>query len=272
MVSAVRTADLLIKPIADRLGCGLSHLAEELIADEGLKPFLGEAANRIHPLNEFLGLRLNVFRTIADPLDGSSNHKKGIPLFASAIALLVEDQPRVAAIFDPIHDLIYSASLSGPYDKPDRQRVATAWQINSGHAIDLVNAARQVSFGSIKSEAIAVHLPRKDQDARKKMFAKMPEMAESFETVYMLNSGIHAMALVARGGLAAFVNPWTNLHDVIPGEVLCRATGCIVTDWEGQPIQYNKAAQEGRESHSTKTSLLAARRNVYEDVFRILTT
>jgi len=54
------------------------------------------------------------------------------------------------------------------------------------------------------------------------------------------------MTEVARGGLGGFVNNFTNLWDITPGEVIVRACGGKVTDFEGKAIDY--AAKEYKAS------------------------
>ena len=56
--------------------------------------------------------------------------------------------------------------------------------------------------------------------------------------IYALNSGIVAMTEIAKGGLGAFVNIITNPWDVAAGEVIVKACGGKVTNFENEPIRY----------------------------------
>jgi fructose-1,6-bisphosphatase/inositol monophosphatase family enzyme/transcriptional regulator with XRE-family HTH domain len=267
----IRAADLLLKPFAGILGCGVSYTTEELIKyGKALKPLLGEIGDRIHGASDFFGFSVSIMRTFADPLDGSMNHERGIHFFCSAAALLVDDQPRASAIFDPVHNVVCSAALIGPYDRPERQRIASEWAIGTGHSVDLVEMSRRRTKRPSGTEGVAIHLPRRDSSKRREMIEHLPDLAETFDSVYMFNAGIPAMTLVAKGGLAAFANPWTNLHDVAAAEVLCRATDCVVTDWRGDPIRYNNLAVDAEGEPISKTSLLVARREVHAEIMTVL--
>jgi len=46
-------------------------------------------------------------RWIVDPLDGTNNFEAGLPSFAAAVTLLVEDDPALAAAYVPIPDDLY---------------------------------------------------------------------------------------------------------------------------------------------------------------------
>jgi myo-inositol-1(or 4)-monophosphatase len=47
------------------------------------------------------------YRWVVDPLDGTNNFEAGLPAFASAVTLLVEDEPALAAAYVPIPDDLY---------------------------------------------------------------------------------------------------------------------------------------------------------------------
>lgn len=48
-----------------------------------------------------------------DPLDGTSNFAAGIPFFATSLALLVEGEPRLGVVYDPVRDECFSAQRGG---------------------------------------------------------------------------------------------------------------------------------------------------------------
>lgn len=48
---------------------------------------------------------------LVDPLDGTKNFVHGYPFIAVSIALLKDEQPVVAAVYDPLRDEIFHASL-----------------------------------------------------------------------------------------------------------------------------------------------------------------
>ena len=68
------------------------------------------------------------------------------------------------------------------------------------------------------------------------------------------------MAEIARKALDGFVNIVTNPWDVAAGEVIIKACGGKVTDFEGNNIDY---------SIYSPTSVVAANENVHEALLRI---
>ncbi|WP_231185356.1 inositol monophosphatase [Haladaptatus sp. DYF46] len=53
------------------------------------------------------------YRWVVDPLDGTNNFCSGIPYFGTAVALLRDDVPILAAVRDPLHDRTYVAKRDG---------------------------------------------------------------------------------------------------------------------------------------------------------------
>ena len=51
----------------------------------------------------------SAYRWVVDPLDGTNNFASGYPKFASAVAVLKDDDPVAAAIYEPLVDSLYVA-------------------------------------------------------------------------------------------------------------------------------------------------------------------
>jgi len=81
----------------------------------------------------------------------------------------------------------------------------------------------------------------------------------------MLNSGQMALAHVASGALAGFINNRTNIWDVAAGEVLIRAVGGSVTDFNGRAIDYRRSnyisviASASQDTYKSMLSLIQER-------------
>jgi myo-inositol-1(or 4)-monophosphatase len=223
-----------------------------------------------HDPERFFGGSNNVLRVIFDGIDGTANFNRGLPLFCSAVALLIDDQVRVSAIYDPIHHLVYSAALSGPYEAPTSTATASAWPVASGSRIDLAAESASQSPTPLEREAVGTHFTRSNPQALQDFLRPSPGQTEgrlerliaASGGVYALNSGLVAMAEVARGALGAFVNVVTNPWDVAAGECLVRACGGIVTTVTGAPIDYGSPG---------KVSVLAAKRHLHDRLLQLLT-
>jgi len=270
----LQTADPVLLPLCRGrdLNCGLSYLAEETQYIGWFQQHLSrEIFNRVQSPTQFFTHRKNVLRVIIDGVDGTGSFTRGLPLFCSAVAILVDDQARVAAIYDPIHHVVYSALLAGPYENPIAQAEAWAWQIATGDRINLAERAAKAEPKELQEEAIGTHLTRNKRNRSKRQeflgvhpphpTSMLERLADSSAGIYAQNSGVVAMADVARGALGGFVNIVTNLWDVAAGEVLVRACRGQVTDFAGAPITYASTEQ---------TSVVAAKAHLHAQILDIL--
>lgn len=259
----LQTMNSHLGPMATRLGCGLSYLGEETQFDEWLRDNLRQDAyDALRTPEEFFTEQEHTIRVVLDAIDGTVNFVHGIPLFCSGLAILVGNHVRVAAIYDPIHHIVYSGVLKGPDDNPEADSEAYALEVATGNQVNLVQLAekaqrREGQKGALK-KGIGVHLTRSKPEMLHEFAGiqdrsgqtQLERLANAFGGIYALNSGMLAMINVARGALGAFVNITTNLWDVAPGEVLIRACKGKVTGFNGRPIDYSCA---------TRISVVAAR-------------
>jgi len=266
----LQSCHTLLSPIAGTLGCGISYLGEESQYDELLKASLSdEVMKRKHSPERFFGNSSNIIRAIFDGIDGTANFNRGMPLFCSAVAVLIDDQVRVSAIYDPIHHLVYSAVLSGPYKEPEATASASAWPVSSGNRINLIRECSNHKLLPLKKEALGTHFTRTNPDALKQFLRPRDGEEKSvFELliehtggIYALNSGLLAMAEVSRGALGGFLNIITNPWDVAAGECLVRACGGTVTTISGAPLSYKS---------SSKVSVLAAKSHLHGELLEIV--
>lgn len=241
----------LVRP--NRLDCMLSYLGEETKFSDWFQHNVSDnIPERVLPAPAFFSryCEQNRLRIIVDGIDGTGSFTRGIPFFCSAAAILVEDEPRVSAVYDPIHHIVYSATLSGPHGEPESQSEAWAWEISTGNRLNLVALAEGRVLApkkGLQKEAIGIHLTRTYRDKLHEFLtpgsympvSALESLAKASGGIYALNCGILAMAHVATGGLAGFVNNVTNLWDVAAGEVLVRACKGKVTDFAEKPIQYS---------------------------------
>jgi len=116
---------------------------------------------------------------------------------------------------------------------------ASVWSINTGQ----VEPLRKLGARATTNRClIATHLTRSDDKARRRFLKFLPHLFEDPSLkcgTYMLNSGQMALSRVAWGNLDAFINNTTKIWDVAAGEVLIRAVGGKVTDFEGRKIDYS---------------------------------
>ncbi|MBN1565995.1 MAG: TIR domain-containing protein [Anaerolineae bacterium] len=255
----LQTLHPYLEAFARELHCVLFYMGEETHYAEWFQNTLSrDIVECIQPADVFFRDTSRAIRVIIDGIDGTISFIRGLPLFCSAIAILIEDQVRVSAIYDPIHHVVYSATLRGPYDHPDADPHAVTWEVASGSRIDMVQQAQASAKSRLHEEAIGVHFTRSHPDRLATFIApaadcddsKLSQLAQAASSIYALNSGILAMVQVARGVLGGFVNTITNPWDVAAGEVLVRACEGRVTNFANEAIDY---------SAPDKTSLITAK-------------
>jgi myo-inositol-1(or 4)-monophosphatase len=59
------------------------------------------------------GERSSHYCWVVDPLDGTGNFTRRYPCFCTAIALTLDDEPLVGAVYDPTRDHMFAAALGG---------------------------------------------------------------------------------------------------------------------------------------------------------------
>jgi fructose-1,6-bisphosphatase/inositol monophosphatase family enzyme len=269
----LQTIDPYLARIARLCGCGLKYLGEETGRIHSLHEKLAQQVmERIQPPEQFFTEEENELRVILDGIDGTGSFIRGIPLFCSGLAILVGVQPRVAALYDPIHHRVYSGVLSGSFKDPAAVAEAWSWDVASGNRVDLVNRRSQARPPAPREQAIGIHFTRSHPEKLRTLVrsesleheSTLERLSRKVGAIYALNSGLLAMVEVARGALGAFVNITTNLWDVAAGEVLVRACGGKVTELDDKSVSYSVARPvsvlaAGEPLHSTLIELFGQR-------------
>lgn len=175
---------------------------------------------------------------LLDGLDGTTSFGAGIPLFCCAVAVFLDGRPRVAALYDAIHHVVYYGSHRGDGAGRSDGSAAWMWQVSSGTRVRMpfLDTSRR------RRPLIGTHLTRSDEQAFEAALAKIGRSGRGSGGVYMLNSGQLALAYVASGSLSTFFNNYTHVWDVAAGEVLVRAAGGEMTDFADRAIDYARGA------------------------------
>lgn len=272
-LAILRSLSPSIAFISGKLNFGYSLFAEEL---EEKKNDEGEDLRKllcIQRVTDQLGaIRPHIRRTtkdfresfehciaiLFDSIDGTTNFRAGIPLFCSAVVFLIQGRPCIGAIYDPHHNVVYYGSIRSN-ENEDAITTGYAWNVQSGSVSDLV----EMKTDEAPNRLIATHLTRSNSGKREQLIKKLNALTVSSEGTYMLNSGQLALAYIANGNLTAFVNNYTNIWDVAAGEVLIRAIGGNITDFQGNPINYS--------GEDSKVDIVAASdKALHSEILRIV--
>jgi len=158
-----------------------------------------------------------------DPLDGSLNYMKGIPLFSVAVGLRHKGLYRVGVVYDPNRDELFQAvRTKGAF--LNGQRIKTRW----------------VSEGVEAYQAAVVGTDWPARVALRRVNAMVIDvMAGDVVSLQIMGSPALGICYVAAGRLDAYFHLSLQLWDVAAAAVILEEAGGIFTDAAGSTWQYS---------------------------------
>lgn len=159
-----------------------------------------------------------------DPLDGTKEYVRGVPVYNVAISLTQKDEDILAVVFRPAENQLFSATN-------ERGAFSDGKKIRVSHNNNLAD-----SF-------IYSYLPHWDGNDKKfeEIWHKLQQLAKNAYRLRATSDLNSCCAWVAMGGCEAFVNllnppkPW----DIRPGLFIARQAGAKISDLSGNPITDN---------------------------------
>ena len=183
------------------------------IADKKTEELIVEELGRRFPDHAFFGEEGAKVKPkagqpvwVIDPIDGTTNFLRGMPLWAVSIGLVIDDEPEVGVIVCPRQDEMYAAA-KGAGATLDNAKIFAATTPSLAKA--------QIGFGSSFRSApdggLSVQAPliRQGADVRR------------------LGSACVMMAYVAAGRLDGYLEPHLNSWDTAAGLVIVREAGAL---------------------------------------------
>lgn len=174
---------------------------------------------------------------VVDPLDGTNNFARSLPLFAVSVGLMEGNESLVGVIIDPVNQKEYCAVKGGG-------------AFCNGEKI----IHPKFNTGYIPMLFLNHGYPEIDR-------AKFKELSKRLASDFnILKLGTTALELcyIASGSVDGFICSGDELWDFAAGIVITREAGCIFTDWQGNPW-------DGTHSH-----LLIARPEIHQDLVNII--
>lgn len=156
----------------------------------------------------------NVPCWIVDPIDGTRNYVRGIPIYCCSVGVMLGGHPVAGAIYDPHRDVLYSASH------------AEGLFINDQHA------QHHPPLPTGLNPRLVVGIPSSPNEACLPIAQKWlgKHVCRNFGTTAL------QLALVAAEQLDGALADNPRLWDVAAGCVLVTAAGGRVSDFHGQPV------------------------------------
>ena len=154
-----------------------------------------------------------------DPLDGTVNYSRDIPMCAVSISLVKDSKPILGVIYDFENDFMYEGSVSTKAKKNDKE-------------ISVSNVTK-------KNRAILLTgLPNKS-DFSEEVISKMINDFQNWKKVRMIGSAAIASAYVASGKVDLYKEFKTFLWDIAAGAAIVESAGgtAIIKNYNDSSFQ-----------------------------------
>ncbi|NQW16665.1 MAG: inositol monophosphatase [Chloroflexi bacterium] len=167
--------------------------------------FLGEESGETRSTSDW--------QWIVDPLDGTRNLIRGLPMFCVTIGLTRNGQPVAGATYDPTHNELFVTSNDGP-------PTLNGQPIKTASATRLEDCIIGIDFG-------------KSSGVYRETYEVIGKLMPRFQSIRMFGSIAIGLAYVAAGRLDIYFNLKSSPWDIAGGLALARQSGAAITNIDG---------------------------------------
>lgn len=217
--------DYFLKGITFKTKANLGDLVT--VADVAVSEFLTKKILDSYPLHQIHSEEVKddinpgaEFEWIIDPIDGTRNFAKGIPMWCIMVAVYQNQEPLFAAVYNPVSNELFfarageGATLNG-----------MPLKVNNVSSLDY-------GFGCFSRGLHTTH---------EENYRKMGRTINDKTTVWVHNFGTMLGACFVASGGADFFSINTGFdHDYAAPGLICKEAGALVTDSEGKPWQRSR--------------------------------
>jgi myo-inositol-1(or 4)-monophosphatase len=155
---------------------------------------------------------------IVDPLDGTANFVHRLLSFSVSIALVEDNRPTVGVVYDPLLDVLYSATAGTGASKNGKP----------------IRTSGCTSIG--KSMVCCSFRPGvRREDIEVKQFLNVLERAQSLRR---LGSAALNLCFLAEGSLDAYWANSVKVWDIAAGYLIAEAAGVVFSATSGEPFDF----------------------------------
>lgn len=155
-------------------------------------------------------------RWIVDPIDGTSNYSRGLPVFCVSVAVAVEETVVAGAIYDPMREELFSGGRG------------------QGSALNGQPLQVRPTQG-LDAATIAIDWGRR-YEIRQGSLEMLLRFAHGVRGIRSVGSAALALAWVAAGRLDAYVNLNLSAWDIAAGALLVHEAGGLATTLASEPL------------------------------------
>ena len=172
---------------------------------------------------------------VVDPLDGTNNFARSLPFFAVSVGLMDGNESLVGVIIDVVGKKEYYAVKGGG-------------AFCNGEKIILpVFDSRYIPM---------VFLNHGYAETDRSKFKKLADLLASDFNILKLGTTALELCYITSGAVDGFICSGDELWDFAAGIVIAQESGCVFTDWQGNPW-------DGTNNH-----LLIARPEIHNDLVK----
>jgi len=154
---------------------------------------------------------------VCDPIDGTAGFILGVPTAMLSLAYVVDGQTRVAVLYEPLLDKLFTASLgSGAFLNGEPIRVSHTTTLE-GASIGLTASVKQMFI-------------------REKFCKALLDDGVFLNTV---PGNVFKASLVAQGRMDGFIFPGRSAHDIAGEKLIIEEAGGKVTSLDGKEQRYD---------------------------------
>lgn len=154
-------------------------------------------------------------RWYIDPVDGTSNYSRGVPMFCVSIAYAHQGKMQLAAVYDPLRDECFTAERGkGAYLNGDPIHVADT--------------------SELLTSMLVTGFPY-DMEQEHNNIANFINLVKKAHTVRRLGSAVLDQVYVAMGRLDGYWESGVSAWDIAAGTLIIEEAGGVVTRMNGDP-------------------------------------
>ena len=190
--------------------------------DKQCEEIIVQTLSKAYPKHAFLGeefgqsgLKDSEYVWVIDPLDGTTNFIHGIPHFAVSIALLKNNVPVQAVVYDPCKNEIFSAT-KGKGATQDRRRIRVTEQSR------MINSL------------VATGFPFREGDDYEAYQGTLQKMMEETSGLRRMGSAALDLCWVANGRYDGYWERGIKIWDIAAGALIALEAGALVSDYSGE--------------------------------------
>jgi histidinol-phosphatase len=234
LAAARQASNFIAKRFGNPQSCRLKEDRSAVTeTDVDVEQLIKRIIKEQHPSHGFLGEERGRatgsedFTWVVDPIDGTKNFVRGIPLFSVEIALVKAGIPHIGVSSLPVFgETLWAIRGKGAHSAGGSISVSTVSHLNDAY----------LSFGNLK------HFARQGLLNHLTALASTVFQSRGFGDSWSFH-------LLSSGKLDAFVDAKTAFWDIAALTVIVEEAGGIVSDIEGRPIDEKSTSVVAANAH-----------------------